>query len=116
MPDCRDVMWLHIDDIPPVTTSHGVGEKRVLATGEDVGSDVTQIARTLLRSGDKVDEHIHPTMLEHFFILSGKCIITIDNRCYSCTRGDYIFIPAGCCHEIDVIEETTMITIGIKTE
>lgn len=116
MHNTEKVMWLHINDIPPFTTSHGVGEKRVLATGENVGAGVTQIARTVLNAGDRVEVHTHPTMVEHFFFLKGKCEVMVNDGLYPCMGGDYLFIPAGFCHTISVSEQTIMITIGIKAE
>ena len=116
MLNAEEILWLHINDIPTVTTSHGVGEKRVLATEENVGAGVTQIARTVLNAGEKVEVHTHQTMVEHFFFLSGKCEVMVNGGLYPCTGGDYLFIPAGVCHGISVGETTTMITIGIKTE
>lgn len=115
MIESRGVIWLHIDDIPPTPTSHSVGEKRVLATIEDVGCNVTQIARTVLKAGEQVQNHHHLTMVEHFFFLAGKCNVMVEGRSYACKGGDYIFIPVGYMHEINVTEETEMITIGIAT-
>jgi len=109
-------IFLHISQLAPITTSHGLGVKRVLATEENVGAGVTQIAKTVLRAGEKVEAHTHPTMVEHFFFLSGDCEVIVDNNCYQCIGGDYLFIPAGFYHSISVSEETLMITIGIKTE
>lgn len=107
------VVWKHIGGIPPITTSHGVGEKRVLATQAEIGNPITQIAHTLLRASEKVDMHNHPTMDEHFFFLDGECIVTVEESKYLCKGGDYLYVPAGHKHEVEVKEETMMITIGI---
>ena len=114
MPKKRDALLRHIFNIEPVTTSHGVGEKRVIATQETVGKPVTQIARTKLFAGDNVTEHVHPTMDEHFFFLSGECVLILDGKHFVCKSEDYLFVPAGCKHQIDVTKETIMITIGIE--
>ena len=111
----REVLLRHICDIEPVATSHGVGEKRVIATQETVGKPVTQIARTKLFAGENVAEHVHPTMDEHFFFLSGECVVILDEVDKVCKADDYLFVPAGCKHQIDVTKETIMITIGIET-
>lgn len=115
MLDAQNVLWQHIDEILPVTTSHGIGEKRVIAKGEEVGCGVTQIAKTVLKAGESVERHMHPTMVEHFFFLSGICDVTIEGSCCPCKGGDYLFIPAGYIHQLNVNEETEMITIGIAT-
>ena len=115
MPDKREALLRHICEIESVATSHGVGEKRVIATQDTVGKPVTQIARTKLLAGEKVEEHVHPTMNEHFFFLIGECVVTIDGIERVCNSDDYLFVPAGCKHLIDVTKETIMITIGIET-
>ena len=115
MSDAQKVLWQHIGDILPVATSHGVGEKRVIAKGEDVGCGITQIARTALKAGESVELHTHPTMAEHFFFLSGLCDVMIEGGCCSCKGGDYLFIPSGCCHQLDINEDTVLITIGIAS-
>ena len=115
MPEKRVALLRHIGDIETVSTSHGVGEKRVIATHETVGKPVTQIARTKLQEGEKVEDHVHPTMDEHFFFLSGQCVFTLDGINNVCKSDDYLFVPAGCKHRIDVTKETVMITIGIET-
>lgn len=115
MPDAQKVLWQHVGVILPVATSHGIGEKRVIAKGEDVGCGITQIAKTVLKAGEFVERHMHPTMVEHFFFLSGLCDVMIEGSSYPCKGGDYLFIPAGWCHQISVNEETEMITIGIVT-
>ena len=105
----------HIAEIAPVSTSHGVGEKRVVATREEVGNTVTQIARTRLKAGEEVEAHVHPTMDEHFFFLEGECEVVIDGEVHRCLGDDYLFIPAGHGHAISVKRDTKMITIGLET-
>ena len=105
----------HIAEIAPVSTSHGVGEKRVVATREDVGNSVTQIARTRLKAGEEVEAHVHHTMDEHFFFLEGECEVEIDGVVSRCLAEDYLFIPAGHRHTISVRRDTKMITIRLET-
>lgn len=115
MPNQKEVVWKHIGEIEPIATSHGVGEKRVIASLADIGKPVTQIARTVLRVGDRVEKHVHPTMDEHFFFLEGECMVKMDECNFPCKGGDYLFVPAKYFHEIEANKEITMITIGIET-
>lgn len=115
MPDGKDVLLRHIAEIVPVSTSHGVGEKRVVVTREDVGNSVTQLARTRLMAGEKVETHVHPTMDEHFFFLEGECEVVMDREVHCCKAEDYLFIPAGHRHAIEVFSDTIMITIGLES-
>ena len=114
MPKDNAVLHRHSAQIEFIPTSHGVGEKRIIATQADVGKPITQIARTLLHAGEHVAIHVHPTMDEHFFFLEGECHVTIDGNTYNCVADDSLFIPAGCNHQIDVVKDTLMLTIGIE--
>ena len=116
MSDWKGLLLRHIDDIKPVSTSHGVGEKRIVALRGDVGYPITQIARTRLEAGETVESHIHPTMAEHFFFLEGECEISIDNEVHICKANDYLFISATHSHAINVIKDTVLLTIGLATE
>ena len=114
MPKDKDVLHRHSSQIEFVPTSHRVGEKRIIATQVEVGKPITQIARTLLHAGEQVAMHIHPTMDEHFFFMEGECCVTIGGKVYNCVADDYLYIPAGCNHEIEVVKDTLILTIGIE--
>ena len=55
-----------IIDIIPISTTHGVGEKRVLLNSQETSTPLTQIAVTQLKAGEVAEEHLHPTMEEFF--------------------------------------------------
>ena len=114
MPKDKVVLHRHSAKIEFVPTSHGVGEKRIIATQVEVGKPITQIARTLLHAREQVTMHVHPTMDEHFFFIEGECGVSIDGNNYNCVADDYLFIPAGCNHQIDVVKDTLLLTIGIE--
>ncbi|NPD92399.1 cupin domain-containing protein [Xylanibacter muris] len=80
-----------VSDIEAVPTSHGAGLKQV--------------------SG-----HAHPTMDEHFIVLSGKGTMTADGRKIPMLPDTYIGVPAGCRHEIIVEDEMVLFTIGVATD
>lgn len=51
-----------IIDIIPISTTHGIGEKRVLLNSQETSTPLTQIAVTRLKAGEAAAEHLHPTM------------------------------------------------------
>ena len=114
MPKGNYILHRHSTQSEFVPTSHGVGEKRIIATQAEVGKPITQIARTLLYTGEQVAMHIHPTMDEHFFFMGGECRVFIDGNTYNCVADDYLFIPAGCNHLINVVKDTLILKIGIE--
>lgn len=107
-----------INNIIPVKTSHNVGIKRILFAPnniEDKNVHLTQIANTILNPSDLILEHIHPSMDEHFIILSGHCLIKVNGVEYNCEKGSYLYVPAQSRHSINVYNTTSLITIGVST-
>lgn len=112
----KEVLLRHIKEILPVNTSHGVGEKRVIATSNDAGSFIAQIAQTKLTAGEKIEMHVHPTMNEHFFFLEGECKVNVDGKVIKCVREDYLLVPAGHHHGFEVEVDALVITVGIAID
>ena len=110
--------YLHktISNIPSILTGHGVGEKRVFLSQKEHISPITQIAQTYLQAGLIVKPHKHATMDEHFIFLRGKCKVTTDGEDILCEGGQYLFVPAGVNHQVNVLSDTELITIGVSTE
>ena len=99
-----------IIDIIPISTTHGVGEKRVLLNSQETSTPLTQIAVTRLKAGEMAKEHLHPTMEEFFLFQKGDAIITVGEEQITCSSGDFISIPANTLHALKAI--TDIITIG----
>lgn len=101
-----------ITSILPFPTSHGIGEKRVLISKDEVRSGITQIAVTELRKGERAEEHTHPDMEEFFIIRKGKVSISVGDETVACTADDFIFVPAGTRHSLYAEEDAELLTIG----
>lgn len=112
----KNVLHKTISDIAPTLTGHGVGEKRVLLSQQDHLSPITQIAETYLKRGIIVEAHSHETMDEHFIFLQGKCMVIVDRESILCEDGQYLLVPAGINHQINVLIDTKLITIGVAKE
>lgn len=112
----KQVLLKTIADIEPVLTGHGIGEKRVLLSQREYSSPITQIAQTRLKAGDIVEGHSHPTMDEHFVFLAGKCEVTVGEQVFCCEGGQYLLMPADSLHQIKVITDTVMLTVGVALD
>ena len=112
----KQVSLKTIAEIEPVLTGHGIGEKRVLLSQKEYSSPITQIAQTCLKAGDIVEGHSHPTMDEHFVFLRGNCEVIVEGQLLSCEGGQYLLMPAGCQHQIKVITDTVMLTVGVALD
>ena len=69
-----------LNEITPVSTSHGVGQKRVLLAANESGCSLTQIAVTELKEGEIAVAHIHPDMQEGFYVLSGQLEVSLNEN------------------------------------
>lgn len=105
-----------LGDIVPVHTMHGNGEKRVLIANNETTTLITQVAMTVLKKGENVEEHSHPTMEEHFIFLEGECTAVIDGCKEICKDGTFLKVPAKTTHSLQPNTDIRMITIGIATE
>lgn len=106
------MMLKHLNEIEPVATSHGVGLKRVLLSKPETETGLTQIAVTKLKAGEVADEHVHETMEEEFFFMSGVAEVEIDGKAVVCRAGDFLKVSHGIRHKLRAVEDTEMMTIG----
>lgn len=105
-----------LKDVTPIPTSHGIGVKQVLLANEETSSAVTQIAKSSLKMGEKVEEHIHATMDEHYLCLSGEGILFVDHKKIAFTQDTYVLVKAGSSHYLEATSDVTFLTIGVATE
>ena len=101
-----------IIDIIPISTTHGVGEKRVLLNSQETSTPLTQIAVTRLKAGEMAKEHLHPTMEEFFLFQKGDAIMTVGKKQIICSSGDFISILANTLHSLKATTDIEIITIG----
>lgn len=109
-------MLKHLKDILPRLTSHGIGEKRVLLSGDETETAVTQIAVTTLHAGETASGHSHATMEEYFFFLKGEAALTIDGKRIRCHEGDFVQITKGTSHTLEAVSDVEVMTIGIAVD
>lgn len=101
----------NIKELPIITTTHGVGQKRILLNSQET-SNFTQIAVTRLKAGEMAKEHLHPTMEEFFLFQKGDAIMTVGKKQIMCSSGDFISIPANTLHSLKATTDIEIITIG----
>lgn len=121
----------NLHNLQYIPTSHNEGMKRVLIANEETDSKITQIAVTELKHCTKIDEHVHPDMDEYFYIIKYEhdssrayrndkyadeivIIITINGTVYECVKDDIIYVPAGSRHQLEVLADVTIMTIGVE--
>ena len=103
-----------LKNIPPVITSHAVGEKRVLLSRDESGCDLTQIAVTDLQAGETALAHIHPDMQEGFYVLEGDLDVMLNEEVLHCHKDDFVYVESGTAHELHAITKVRVMTLGCE--
>lgn len=102
----------NIKYLSTITTTHGIGEKKILLNNQETSTPLTQIAVTRLKAGEIAKGHLHPTMEEFFLFQKGDAIMTVGEEQITCGSGDFISIPANTLHSLKAITDIEIITIG----
>ncbi len=109
-------MIRNLNDISPVLTSHGVGQKRVLLSSSEAGCSLTQIAITTLREGEIAVAHIHPDMQEAFYVMEGEVEVVLDGKHTLCNKDTFVYVEKCTSHEMKAITDCRIMTIGCVIE
>lgn len=109
-------MIRNLNDISPVLTSHGVGQKRVLLSSSEAGCSLTQIAVTTLKEGEIAVAHIHPDMQEAFYVMEGEVEVVLDGKHTLCTKDTFVYVEKCTSHEMKAITDCRIMTIGCVIE
>lgn len=103
-----------LNDIESVATSHKAGMKRVLLSSNESGCDITQIAVTDLCAGEIAEVHVHPDMVEGFYVLSGELDVVVDGAVEHCKAEDFVYVKSGISHELKAVTDVRVMTIGCE--
>lgn len=109
-------MIRRLSDIVPISTSHGVGRKRVLLSANESGCSLTQIAVTTLCAGETAVAHVHPDMQEGFFVLEGELEVILDGKKSTCERDTFVYVDHCTSHEMHALTDCRIMTIGCVIE
>ncbi len=97
-----------LSDMIPESTAHGSGEKFVFRSNDEMPNASTQVAFGHFKSGEVCEEHIHPTMYEYFFFISGEGTYKIDGVEYSLEPHSFLEIPAGSKHSLHANKDSDL--------
>ena len=106
-----------LNDILPVANPHGQGEKFVFLMQQDTQTALTQFAYGKLIPGEDVQQHLHPTMEECFYFISGEGEYKINNIVYSIKPNSFFRIPTNTLHGLKATgkQPLTFVYFGIAT-
>jgi len=105
--------WTDDLDRRPMFEERHWGEYKVLdlTAGEDGMNTVTK--RKIIKKDSAIEYQSHKNRMEVWTVLSGKCIITINNRAHEAYAGDTYSIPESIGHGLSAITDVEIIEIQV---
>ena len=103
-------------DMRPMFEERSWGEYKVLdiAGGEDGTKSLTK--RKKIREGEQIAYQVHQNRAEVLTVLSGKCIITVNDRAHEAFAGDTYSVPAGVKHGVFAVTDTEVLEVQVGKE
>lgn len=103
-------------DMRPMYEERAWGEYKVLdfAVSGDGMKSLTK--RKKIQRGKKIAYQSHQSRAEVITVISGKCIITINNRAHEAYAGDTYAVAEGIKHGLEAITDTEIIEIQVGKE
>lgn len=99
-----------------VKTAHLAGSKKVLFSGAEVDSSLTQFAFGFLPGGETVEKHAHDTMEEFFYFINGHGEYLLGQERIIVRKGVTVRVPPGVLHELQAQEDLHFIYFGIAVK
>ncbi|VXD19108.1 cupin domain-containing protein [Marinoscillum sp. 108] len=108
----------YLENMEGEPTAHLSGFKKVFLTCDDTDSAITQFAYASFMPGEKCENHVHPTMMECFYFISGFGVYKVGGELVRIKPGTFLRIPPNTPHEFrnDSIENLEFVYFGIAIE
>lgn len=92
------------------------GEYKVLdlAINEDGTKSLTK--RKIVKKGAEIEYQCHKNRAEVWTVLSGKCIVTINDRAHEALAGDTFSIAEGIKHGLRAVSDTEILEVQVGKE
>lgn len=103
-------------DMRPMFEERSWGEYKVLdfAINDDGTKSLTK--RKKIKHGMKIEYQSHKNRSEVITVISGKCIITINDRAHEAYAGDTYAVAEGVKHGLEAVTDTEIIEIQVGKE
>ena len=99
----------------PANINHGNGRKLVFEQDGWDAETITQAAYGVMKAGEVCHMHMHESMIEVFYFVSGEGIYRIEEKEYPVEAGVYLRIDPGEYHELSVERDLHYFYIGIRS-
>jgi len=106
-----------LEEITPLITAHGQGEKFVFLHKGESKTDLTQFAYGKFQPGEACEMHRHETMEEFFYFLHGEGEYIVGHEKIQVRPGIFLRIPAKTPHLLKAtgMADLEFVYFGIAT-
>ena len=73
-----------------------------------------KVKKIAVTPGARLSLQSHKHRKEHWIVVQGEAIVTLDSRETKLTSGDYIFIPLGSIHRLQNVGTDTLLLIEVQ--
>ena len=74
--------------------------KRILLNAEDLQNEGARVQIVTIQPGDTIADHYHRTTREFYFILQGRCRLTVNGETVVLRRDDMLLMEPGDVHSL----------------
>ncbi len=74
-----------------------------------------KVKRIVVNPGKRLSLQRHQKRMEHWYVVSGKALVTLDNQLLNLKAGQAVDIPRGSVHRVENPGSTEMAFIEIQT-
>lgn len=108
--------YVEYRDMRPMFEERSWGEYKVLdfAINDDGTKSLTK--RKKIKAGKRIEYQSHQNRSEVVTVISGKCIITINDRAHEAYAGDTYAVAEGIKHGLEAVTDTEIIEIQVGKE
>ncbi len=108
--------YVEARDMRPMFEERSWGEYKVLdmVINEDGTKSLTK--RKKIKRGMKIEYQSHKSRSEVITVISGKCIITINDRAHEAYPGDTYAVAEGIKHGLEAVTDTEIIEVQVGRE
>jgi len=90
-------------------------EERPWGTFENLlDADYCKVKRLIIRPGQRPSYQYHHQRAEHWVVVSGEALVTLDDIDVRLSAGEHIYIPIGSKHRIQNVGDKNLIFIEVQ--
>jgi len=107
---------LHVENILSECIAHDNSKKKVFEQLGYNSDTFTQTALGIMEANEICEEHIHDSMIEIFYFISGRGYYTIEGVSHEVKEGTYLRIDPNETHSLIAKQRLTFFYLGIPTK